>query len=292
MNQRETAILLVALVVSTLATRVVYRAVSSRPAPGMLATTKVVAAAHQLDLGSVIADKDLQMLPWTGPVPKGMLTKKDGLVGRGVIATVHEGEPIFETHLAEPGAGGGLAMTIPQGMRAVALRVNDVVAVAGFVVAGSHVDILISGTPPGGSAGGDRVKTLLQNIEVLSAGQNFQKDAEGKPVAVPVVNVLVTPAQAEILSLASNETRIQLVLRNPLDTQQAKTSGTVVANLYNEGRPPAEPRLRPVVVHTAPPPPPPAPPPVVPVRPVQIEVWNGPQRSDATFSRHPEEKKK
>jgi pilus assembly protein CpaB len=102
-------------------------------------------------------------------------------------------------------------------MRAVAIRVNDVVGVAGFVVSGQRVDVLISGTPPGGASNGPKLKTLLQNIEVLSAGTNFQKDAEGKLVQVPVVNVLVTPEQAEVLSLASNQTVIQLILRDPLD---------------------------------------------------------------------------
>jgi pilus assembly protein CpaB len=298
MSQRVTAILLVALLVSGLATFLVYRVVSSRPASVAPVTAQVVTATRQLDIGTVIADKDLKISSWTGLVPKGMATKKEGLVGRGVIATVYEGEPIVETRLAEPGAGGGLAATIPPGMRAVALRVNDVAAVAGFVLAGSKVDILISGIPPGGSVGGPRVKTLLQNIEVLSAGQNYQKDAEGKPVLVPVVNVLVTPSQAEILSLASNETRIQLVLRNPLDTEQAKPPGTVVANLYNEGgKPPAPltasaaPRPRPAPV-VAPPPPAPERPVVVVLPPLQVEVLNGPNRSEASFPRQTEEKKK
>ena len=90
-------------------------------------------------------------------------------------------------------------------------------------------------------------KTLLQNMEVLSAGQDMQKDAEGKPVSVPVVNLLVTPEQAEILSLASNEMRIQLVLRNPLDTQTVTTPGTAVSNLFTgeSGLPQSRPGLRP-----------------------------------------------
>ena len=100
------------------------------------------------------------------------------------------------------------------------------------------MDLLISGTPPGGSNAnlGTQTRTLLQSIEVLSAGQNIQKDAEGKPISVPVVNLLVTPEQAERLSLASNETRIQLILRNPLDTQESAVPGTALAYLY-EGTP-------------------------------------------------------
>src|SRR5206468_8958279 len=110
----------------------------------------------------------------------------------------------------------------------------------GFVVSGMRVDVLITGNPPGAvTAAGPKVKTLLQNIQVLSAGQNFQKDSEGKPVQVPVVNLLVTPEQAEILSLASNETRIQLILRNPLDTEPSKTTGVLVAGLFSGDKPAA-----------------------------------------------------
>jgi pilus assembly protein CpaB len=201
----------------------------------------------------------------------------------------------MEDRLAAPGAGGGLAATIPPGMRATAVRVNDIVGVAGFVLPGMRVDVLISGMPPGPqNPGGPKVKTLLQNIQVISAGQNYQKDAEGKPVLVPVVNLLVTPEQAEILSLASNETRIQLVLRNPLDTQAAKPPGTVLASLYGETAKPAPAPARAVrTVAAAPSKPAPRVEPaiIVPLPPYQIEIFNGPQRSEAKFNRQLEEKK-
>ena len=140
---------------------------------------------------------------WPGGAPANALLKKEEIVGRGVIAEIYAGEPIRSDRLAPIGAGAGLAATIPLGMRAVAIRVNDVVGVAGFVTPGARVDLLIMGAPanvPGGTV----AKTLLQNIEVLSAGQQIQKDSEGKPIPVPVVNLLVTPEQAEIVSLASN----------------------------------------------------------------------------------------
>jgi pilus assembly protein CpaB len=158
--------------------------------------------------------------------------------------------------------------------------VNDVVGVAGFVIPGMRVDVLIAGNGPGVSpAEGPRVKTLLQNIEVLSAGTNIQKDNEGKPVQVPVVNLLVTPEQAEILSLASNETRIQLVLRNPLDTDTPKTPSVAMASLFSDGapKPPA-----PTPVRRATPRAPqvqtPAP------RVFFIEVLNGSKRSQEKFN--------
>src|SRR5574341_1532016 len=122
-------------------------------------------------------------------------------------------------------------------MRAVAVRVNEVIGVAGFVVPGLRVDVLVLGQPPGGGgATGTITKTILQNIEVLSAGQNIEKDAQGKPVTVQVVNLLVTPEQAETLSLISNDMRIQLVLRNPLDTKEVQTPGTAAANVFTGTR--------------------------------------------------------
>jgi pilus assembly protein CpaB len=177
-------------------------------------------------------------------------------------------------------------------MRACAVRVNEIVGVAGFVVPGMRVDVLISGTPPGAQASGPQVKTILQNIEVLSAGQNYQKDNEGKPVAVTVVNLLVNPEQAELLSLASNETRIQLVLRNPLDVQQAQLNGSAMTSLFGGVKAPAAPapRVRPVSAKKAAPKAAPTVPAVIELPPYQIEVFNGGKRSDAKFARPAEEK--
>jgi pilus assembly protein CpaB len=155
---------------------------------------------------------------------------------------LYQGEPILDKRLAAAGSGGGLAATIKPGMRACAVRVDEVVGVAGFVRPGMRVDVLVSGTAPGApSADGPKVKTLLQNIEVLSAGSDIQKDAEGKPVQVSVVNLLVTPEQAELLSLASNQTRIQLVLRNPLDTDTPKTPSIAMARVLSDGTPAPKP---------------------------------------------------
>src|SRR5438132_2598867 len=239
MNQRLLVILMIALLVSGAATYLVYRTVASGGSRGPTATATVIKAARPLEIGTLIKDTDLKSEAWVGEVPLGMATKKDGLIGRGVIAPIYMGEAIMETRLAAVGAGGGLAATIPAGMRAVAVRVNEIVGVAGFVIPGMRVDVLIAGNPPGAQPAGTQVKTVLQNIQVLSAGQNFQKDTEGKPVSTPVVNLLVTPEQAELLSLASNETRIQLVLRNPLDNQPGKTPGIAMAGLFGGGAPKA-----------------------------------------------------
>jgi len=244
----------------------------------------LVVAAKDLEIGRVLKEDDVKVMDWPGGIPLGAVVNVHDLVGRGVIAPIYEKEPVLETRLAPLGAGGGLASMIPNGMRAVAIHVNEIAGVAGFVTPGTRVDVLISGSP-GNSTVGTITKTMLQNMEVLSAGQDFKKDAEGKPVLVQVINLLVTPEQAEMLSLAAAQTSIQLVLRNPLDHEIAKTPGTAVALLFQGGKlsPPTPqtvtaPRLRAVEpVHKAVDPPPKKEPPFV------MEIINGTKKTDITF---------
>ncbi|MDQ6664523.1 MAG: Flp pilus assembly protein CpaB [Acidobacteriota bacterium] len=236
MNKRFLSVLLFAFVVAGAASFLVYRLVASRleanVRPGH---AKTLLATHELPVGMLIKDVDVQFADWGGAIPSQGFSKPEEVIGRGVVATIYQGEPVMQNRLAAKGAGAGLAATIPMGMRAVAVRVNEVVGLAGFVVPGMRVDVLVEGTPPGGaqSLSGNLSKTILQNIQVLSAGQKIEKNNDGRPESVGVVNLLVTPEQAEVMSLASNETRIQLVLRNPLDTQETKTSGTATANLFS-----------------------------------------------------------
>lgn len=234
MNRRLLIILLCAFLVAAGASYLVYRVAGDqiKAASAHKPTSKLVVAARDLEIGTLIHESDLKMGDWTGELPKGAAAKVDTLVGRGVISTLYQGEPVVEGRLAPTGSGAGLAATIKQGLRACAVRVDEVVGLAGFVVPGMRVDVLVSGVAPNAPpTDGPRVKTILQNIEVLSAGTNIQKDAEGKPVQVQVVNLLVAPDQAELLSLASNQ-RIQLVLRNPLDTQIATPPSIAMASLY------------------------------------------------------------
>ena len=240
MNRRLLGILLSAFFVAAVCSFIVYRMLGKRLSGTNQATTRVIVAANDIKLGTVLASKDLSTTEMVGALPKGVLLKPQDAIGRGVISDIYQGEPIMESRLAAVGSGGGLAATISQGMRACAVKVDDVVGVAGFVTPGMRVDVLISGNPPGANNAateGPRVKTLLQNIAVLSAGTDIQKDAEGKPKQVQVVNLLVTPEQAELLSLASNQTRIQLVLRNPLDTDIAHPPGTAMAGLFGDAKP-------------------------------------------------------
>jgi pilus assembly protein CpaB len=245
MNRRLLTILLSAFAIAALCSFVVFRIVSHHmSASPMSKSTSVVAASADLKIGTILKSSDLTTVQLQGTLPQGVILKPEDAVGRGVVSELYAGEPIMDNRLAAPGSGGGLAATIPTGMRAAAVRVDEVVGLAGFVTPGMRVDVLISGNPPGASKNvqGTLTKTLLQNIKVLSAGTDIQKDAEGKPHQVQVVNLLVNPEQAEKLSLAGNETRIQLVLRNPLDTVIAKPAETSVAQLFADNNAPPPPR--------------------------------------------------
>lgn len=276
MNRRLLTILLVAFVIASVCTFLVYRilghmVVASKPIP----TTRVVAAATDIKLGTVLTPSDLTTTQIAGATPKGAILKVDEVVGRGVISNIYQGEPILESRLAPAGSGGGLAATIPDGMRACAVKVDEVVGVAGFVTPGMRVDVLASGNPPGEnqSTQGTVTKTILQNIQVLSAGTDIQKDAEGKPQQVQVVNLLVTPEQAQTLSLASNQLKIQLVLRNPLDTKVAPVPSTAMGSLFSNGAP--APQARRVVERR----------PSKPAVPVySIQVINGSSSTEQKFS--------
>jgi len=243
MNKRFLGVLIFAFVVASGASLLLYHLLSGRPQPAAAkpAATRIVIATRDLAPGAVLKEDDVKLMDWNGPVPAGASTHPVDLKGRGVVTAIVAQEPILESRLAPAGSGGGFASTIPPGKRAVAIHVSDVSSVAGFVVPGMHVDVLISGNAPGADNRlGTLTKTLLQNIEVISAGQDFKRDAEGKPVSVPVINLLATPEQAEQLSLAASSTNIQLVLRNPSDNVTVKTPGTALGRLFVGGNPPAE----------------------------------------------------
>ncbi len=218
----------------------------------------VVVAARALPVGLSLKPDDLKLakVP-VDQFPTGGFEKLQDVLDRPVVSSILPEEPVREGRLALRGSGHGLAPMIPSGMRAVAVRVNEVVGVAGFVLPGMRVDVLVTGRPAGQEM--TVTKTILQDIQVLSAGQTIEPDARGKAINAPVVTLLVSPEQAELLTLAS-EGRIQLVLRNSGDRGAEKTPGRMLAELYRTAaaKPTGEaPRPRPRPVFTPPPPPPP-----------------------------------
>jgi pilus assembly protein CpaB len=145
MNRRLSTILFAAFVVAAISSYLVYRIAGRQMHPAQAPTTAIVVAAQDLPIGTLIKDGDLTTTQWTGTPPKGSIVSKDAAIGRGVVSQLYQGEPIFDSRLAAVGSGGGMAATIRPGMRACAVRVDDVVGVAGFVTPGMRVDVLVSG---------------------------------------------------------------------------------------------------------------------------------------------------
>jgi pilus assembly protein CpaB len=294
MDRRFLTVLGVSLVFALVVSSVFYQMTSHSATTSRNDSSNMkdmVVATRPLGVGVMVKPPDVKIvkIPVDG-FPKGASSKVEEVLDRPVISNILLDEPILDGRLAAKGSGLGLAPTIPVGMRAVSVRVNDVAGVAGFVLPGMHVDVLVTGRPPEGS--GDYTNTVLQNILVLSAGQTIQADARGQPIQSPTVTLLASPDQAEILTLAGNDGHIQLVLRNSSDQTIEKTAGRFVAELYNGNRrqvaapakpestePAPKPRPRPAVVAQAPPPPPPpvAPPPPPP--PDQVVMIRGTVRT-------------
>jgi pilus assembly protein CpaB len=274
--------LVFALVVSSVFYQMTSRSSASQRKVEPTDTREVVVATRPLSVGAMIKPADVKLVRTPAEAfPKGAFSKVEEVLDRPVISQVLMDEPILDGRLAIKGSGMGLAPTIPVGMRAVSVRVNDVAGVAGFVLPGMRVDVLVTGRPP--TADGSITNTVLQNIVVLSAGQVMQADARGQAIQAPTVTLLVSPEDAETLTLANNEGHIQLVLRNSSDNDTAKTSGRWVNELYGAQRRPvaqvvqAAPRPRPAPVAAAPAPPPPPPP------PDQIVVIRGNTRTVETL---------
>ena len=274
--------LVFALVVSSVFYQMTARSSGSAEAQAPSDEVDVVVAARPLGVGVMVKTPDIKLvkMPATA-LPKGSFTKVEEVLDRPVISNILLDEPILDGRLAAKGSGLGLAPTIPMGMRAVTVRVNDVAGVAGFVLPGMHVDVLVTGTPPSGTA--TQTNTVLQNMLVLSAGKELQADARGNAMPTPTVTLMATPAEAETLTLSNSEGRIQLVLRNSSDQEVANTTGSFTEELYGARKhakvtaepaatprpraPRAEPTQVAVAAAPAPPPPPPsAPPEIVVIR--------------------------
>jgi pilus assembly protein CpaB len=202
--------------------------------PLLAATPKnaqVVVAAHAMPLGAVLGERDVKAIEWAGgALPPGFIGSPGEAVGRGLITGVQENEPILAAKLAAKGVGGGLPVIIDQGMRAVSVAVDQIIGVAGFVTPSTRVDVMLTMNEAQGTKE-PATRVIMQNVKTLAAGQSIVQDKEGKPQTVSVLTVLVTPEQAETLALAAGQGRIQLALRNMLDTLHIETRGTRVSAL-------------------------------------------------------------
>ena len=158
-------------------------------------------------------------------MPANAISNPDDVIGRGLILPVIQNEPILPMKLASKEAGAGLPPSIPPGLRAVSVRVNEVIGVAGYVLPGTRVDVVATVSPT--QQQGDMTsKVILTNVQVLAAGTKIDRDTDkNKPMPVSVVTLLVDPDEAERLTLASTEGKIQLALRNPLDKGAPVTRG-------------------------------------------------------------------
>jgi pilus assembly protein CpaB len=189
-------------------------------------TTPVVVAATDLDVGAELTREEIRIIDWpANAVPAGAFSDPKDVIGRGIILPVIQNEPILPMKLASPEAGAGLPPAIPPGLRAVSVRVNEVIGVAGSVLPGTRVDVVATINPSGQSTD-ITTKVVLTNVQVLASGTKIDRETDkNKPIPVTVVTLLVDPEEAERLTLASTEGKIQLALRNPLDKATPSTHG-------------------------------------------------------------------
>lgn len=251
MRSRIFAVLAIAILAGGGLAYGTYNLINNKPGTSTEAPTQpVVVAAADLQLGSELKKDDLQVIGFpAGKAPEGAFSKISDVVGRGLIVPVVKNEIVLAGKLASKEAGSGLPPVIPEGMRAVSVRVNEVVGVAGYVLPGNRVDVVATASPTDARAD-ITSRVILSNVQVLTAGTRMEQDQEkGKAMQVTVVTLLVNPEQSERLALASTEGKIQLALRNPMDQGAPATPGIKTAGLMGSvsARPQAAPapaRLR------------------------------------------------
>lgn len=233
------AAVLLGLAASFMAWRYIQRPVVVRAAEKPTNVTQVVAAAVDLPVGTLLTKEKVKLVSvGADNLPPGTFKDVELIVDRGVVVPLVPNEVIIESKLAPDSAGAGLPAVIPGGMRAVSVEVDEVVGVAGFVLPGTRVDVLVTVDDRRGNeeVGGSRTKVVLQNVQVLAAGETIEHDAENKPQKVTVITLLVSPEDSERLTLASTEGKIQLALRNALDQDSVETEGSDIPSLVRAGR--------------------------------------------------------
>lgn len=262
-SARTLVVFSLSLVVAGVFSALVYQAGQRAPAATGTESVPVAVAARALAVGSRLTADDVKIVQWPSAHPiAGAIGSVDAAVNRGLLRSVAENEPLTESKVAAAGSGAGLPPMIAAGMRAISVKVDDVVGVAGFIVPGAHVDAVVTISQREQSV----ARVVVSNVEVLAAGTRAEQTpaADGRTATASVVTLLVTPEDAERISLAASVGRITLTLRNPLDTASTETKGTAVAALL--GAPAAPPPVVAPVRQAVrrerapePPPPPPAP---------------------------------
>lgn len=264
-EHRTLIVLLVAVVTAALGSYGVYRAVLQMPVREVeVASMKVVVAAESLTMGTRLHPSQLRVVAWPARNPvAGTFSDPKELVDRGVISPIGENEPITMSKIASLEAGAGLPPVIPEGMRAISVRVNEVIGVAGFVVPGTIVDVLVTVRANASQQDEPMTRTVVSKVQVLTAGTKYdqEKSKNGEPIPTSVVTLAVLPEDAERIALATNEGQVTLALRNPLDIDATDTKGVKLAALMRGNNPePVVDRTRNrVVAKVAPPSPPPPP---------------------------------
>jgi pilus assembly protein CpaB len=282
MNRNRALIaLVVAIVVAVIASRYVYHQIQQASAVKPMPVSHIVVASRPLALGTPLTAQDLALITWPVNSPlEGSFSRIQDCVGRSLITPISKNEPILQGKLAPREAGVGLPAAIPVGMRAVSVRVDDVVGVSGFAMPGTMVDVMATGTPQGVSD--SLTRTVIQDVRVLAAGQAVEQDKQGKPHTVGVVTLLVTPKQADQLTMVSTDSRIHLALRNTIDTKLLEKPDPVFKSplLLGGGTPHygggGSPHPRRAAVVRRPQPAGPA--------PYVVEVIRGDKKSNQTFS--------
>jgi pilus assembly protein CpaB len=264
-----------ALAVGLLASYTVFNQLQARSG-GNDRMVSVVVAASDIQIGSKLSDHDVRLAAFPqSSVPPGAFSRVSQVRERGVILPISKGDFVLPDKLAAQDAGSGLPSMIPQGMRAVSVRVNDVVSVAGFVQPGTRVDILATGIH--GTGNEDQTTTVLENVAVIAVGRSLlDRVIAGETQNAAVITLLVSPDDAQKLTLASQEGRIQLSLRNPLDTRKESIAPTRASSLAPRPLAPAESKTKvhKLVAKAAPPAPP---------APYQVEMIRGSKRDETKF---------
>jgi pilus assembly protein CpaB len=268
----------VALAIAGLVSLAVYKNLSATRGGNQAPGEDILVAADDLQVGTKVEDKDIKFVRFpSADLPQGVFHFKNKVIGRGVVSPIARGEFILTSKLAGENAGAGLPALIPPGMRAVSVRVNDTTSVSGFVLPGTRVDVLLTGSPQGSSE--PQTTTVLENVAVIATGQRLERNSAGDPQTTPVITLLVSPDDAQKLTLASNQGHIQLALRNPMDTKQQDLASARSSSLY-KGAPapvaataPVQPRPRHVAAPAV------APPPTV----FTVEVYKGDKKEESKF---------